>query len=194
MKIKLKPKAPVIASRFVGLDPQNEIFPMLIGCEFLFDIPASEAAAISKVPDSVILHLIKQGKLVGDLNHWTVSPEVLKRVAERATKRGLNAPKPTLALVGAFREHLGAILCERTPALEARTSAFFRQLTSKYSSEHILASISAFFASEKQKENPCYKLDQFQKFLNKTVIRVGTSKQRRVAKSSTKVSSALSAQ
>jgi hypothetical protein len=180
--MKLKPKTPPIVSRFAGLDPQNEIFPMLIGSELLFNIPAHQAAQAAKIPESVIKHLIKQGKLTGDIDNWRIAPSVLKGIALHCSQRGLNQTTPTLTLVKAFRTHLAGVLCERTPALEARTHVYFRNLARTTAPDHILGLIDAFFASEKQQTAPNYSLDRFSKFVGKSIVKVGKGGNSKVMK------------
>lgn len=182
MKLPTKKSTPPIPSRFAGLDPQNEIFPMLIGAELLFNIPAHQAAQAARIPSSVITHLIRQGKLTGDEDNWRIAPAVLKGIALNCSKRGLNQPTPTLTLSNAFRTHLAGVLCKSNPALEPRTHVFFRNLARTTDSNHILGLMDAFFANEKRQTEPNYSLDKFSKFVAKNVVKVGANKATKVKK------------
>lgn len=180
MKLSIKKSAPIIPSRFAGLDPQNEIFPMLVGAELLFNIPAHQAAQAARIPDTVIRHLIRQGKLTGDEENWRIAPSVLKGIALNCSKRGLNQPTPTLTLSNAFRSHLAGVLCKSNPALEPRTHVFFRNLARTTDSKHVLGLIDAFFANEKRQTEPNYSLDKFSKFVARNVVKVGSGKSSKV--------------
>lgn len=156
----------------------RELFPLLLGTELYYGIPAHNALenlGLSPKDKRRVFRQLKDAKLaVGVAESWKFAPQVLTKVAEACpafAQKAAQTPSKTgpslKALIVHYKSLLAGVPQDSKTSVSERPLMYFRKLCQVYDPEQLKSDLGVFVHSQQVHGRHDYSLQKFESWLNR---------------------------